>query len=46
MLRDETLAPEIMEAAIEQAVAYLVDQPPEQLVIVAAANLVGLGMAS
>ena len=29
VLRDETLAPEIMEAAIEQAVAYLVDHPPE-----------------
>jgi DNA-directed RNA polymerase specialized sigma24 family protein len=29
VLRDETLAAEIMEAAIEKAVAYLVDRPPE-----------------
>ena len=29
LLRDETLAAEIMEAAIEKAVAYLVDRPPE-----------------
>jgi RNA polymerase sigma factor (sigma-70 family) len=29
VLRDETLAAEIMEAAIEKAVAYLVDHPPE-----------------
>ena len=29
MLGDETLAAEIMERAIEQAVAYLADHPPE-----------------
>ena len=29
VLRDETLAAEIMESAIEKAVAYLVDHPPE-----------------
>lgn len=29
VLRDETLAAEIMEAAIEKVVAYLVDRPPE-----------------
>jgi hypothetical protein len=29
VLGDETLAAEIMEGAIEQAVAYLADHPPE-----------------
>lgn len=29
VLRDETLAAEIMEAAVERAVAYLADHPPE-----------------
>lgn len=29
LLGDETLAAEIMEAGIEQAVAYLIDHPPE-----------------
>jgi RNA polymerase sigma factor (sigma-70 family) len=30
VLRDESLATEMMEAAIERAVAYLADHPPEQ----------------